>query len=162
MLVVLPINSSIENRSIDVKRVHEQHLFPQSVFLRVLAKKAVTTATTSVTEVKRMAKFLSVWRYNLNAPWPTDPTESEKINETLLAATDNLLKAGEFQEFGFFPDGMGGYAISTGESKDMLRRAWTLTPLILSEVHEIVPYETGKEVMRAFFKAQAEQVAAIK
>jgi hypothetical protein len=109
-----------------------------------------------------MAKFLSIWRYNLNAPWPTDPTESEKINEMLLAATDNLLKTGELLEFGFFPDGMGGYAISTGDSKDMLRRAWTFTPLILSEVREMVPYETGKEVMRELFKAQAEQMAAMK
>jgi len=109
-----------------------------------------------------MAKYLSVWRYNLNAPWPTDPIESEKVNETLLAATDHLLETGEFQEFGFFSDGMGGYAISAGDSKDMLRRAWTLTPLILSEVHEIVPYETGKKIMRALFKAQIEQVSASK
>jgi hypothetical protein len=99
-----------------------------------------------------MAKFLSLWRYNLNAPWPTDPIESEKINEMLLAATDNLLETGEFQEFGFFPDGMGGYAVSTGDAKDVLRRAWTLTPLILSEVHEMVPYETGKEVIRGIAK----------
>lgn len=100
-----------------------------------------------------MTRFLTIWRYNLNAQWPTDSPESEKMNEMLLEATDNLLKTGEFLEFGFFPDGLGGYAISSGESKDMLRRAWTLTPLILSEVHEMVPYETGKEVIRGFFKA---------
>ena len=102
-----------------------------------------------------MAKWLNVWPYNLNAPWPMDPAEGEKLQEMMLSTIDNLSKTGGFLEFGFFPDGIGRYAISTGESKDNLRRAWTFGPFIVAEVHEIVPYETGKEVMRELFKAQA-------
>jgi hypothetical protein len=35
-------------------------------------------------------------------------------------------------------------------------------PLILGEVHEIVPYETGKAVMRELFKTQTAQMEAMK
>jgi hypothetical protein len=49
-----------------------------------------------------------LWCYNLNAPWPMDPAEGEKLNEMMFAAIDDCLKTGEVLEFGFFPDGMGG------------------------------------------------------
>jgi hypothetical protein len=98
-----------------------------------------------------------LWCYNLNAPWPMDPAEGEKLNEMMFAAIDDCLKTGEVLEFGFFPDGMGGYAIS-GSSKDVFKLSSSIGPFILVEEHEIVPYETGREVMKELFKAQAEAI----
>jgi len=74
----------------------------------------------------------------------------------MFAAMDNMLQTGEVQEFGFFLGATSGYAIAGGESKDELRRSHSLYPFIESEVHEIVPCETGKEVVRGVLKAKAE------
>jgi hypothetical protein len=112
--------------------------------------------------VKEMAKFLGVWRLNPNAPWPTDPVEMTKVAEMLFAAADNSFKEGKMLEFGFFPDGTSGYAITSGDAKDEFRHTFSSFPWVVGEVHEIVPYETGKEVMRAVMKAQAEAMAAMK
>jgi hypothetical protein len=76
--------------------------------------------------------------------------------EKMFAAMDNLIKTGEVQEFGFFPNATSGYAITSGGSKGQFRGAFSFYPFVDIEVHEIVPYETGKEVIRGVLKAQAE------
>jgi hypothetical protein len=112
-----------------------------------------------------MAKFMCLWHGNPGAPWPTelDVAEDKKFNDMLWAVIDNWLKTGEMLEFGFFPDGKSGYAIVTGDSKDVLRLAmlWYF-PFIELEVHEIVLYETGKEIMDRVYKEYGEAMAAIK
>jgi hypothetical protein len=112
--------------------------------------------------VKEMAKFLNVWHYNPSAPWPTDPVEMAKLSEMLWAAIDNALKTGALLEFGYFPDGWGGYAIAEGESKDTLGRVSAFFPWVMPEVYEMIPHETGKEVLRGVMKARAEAMAAMK
>jgi len=109
-----------------------------------------------------MAKFLNVWRYDRNAPWPTDPAEMLKLTEMMFAMLDKALKEGALLEFGYFPDGSSGYAISSSETKDQFGRMCSFFPWILTDVHEMIPYETGKEIMRAVVKAQAEAMAAMK
>jgi hypothetical protein len=111
--------------------------------------------------VKEMTKYLVLWRANLNAPWSTDPAEGAKQSEMMLAVIDDWLKTGEMLEFGFFPDGMGGFAISV-DAKAVFKQSGSLSPFILVEAHEIVPYETGKEIARGLMKAQAEQMEAMK
>jgi hypothetical protein len=103
-----------------------------------------------------MTKFLVLWRFNPSAPWPVDPAQMAMGMEEMFAAIDNNVKTGQVLEHGFFPDGKSGYAISTGEPEDAFRRAFMFYPWIESEVHEIVPYETGKEIARGVLKAQAE------
>ena len=103
-----------------------------------------------------MAKFLNTWHMNLNAPWPTDPAETTKLSEMLFAMLDKGLKEGGLLEFGYFPDGTSGYAIFSGEAKDQFGRTFSFYPWIMSEVREMIPYETGKGIMRGVIKAQAE------
>ena len=103
-----------------------------------------------------MAKFLNVWHYNNSAPWPTDPVEMTKLTEMMFTAIDAALKTGDLLEFGYFPDRTGGYAITRGEGKDQLRRVTAYTPWIVADVREMVPHETGKEILRGVFKAQVE------
>jgi len=103
-----------------------------------------------------MARYLILWRENPVAPWPTDPSEALKLNEKMFAAVDDLIKKGEIEEFGFFQDGTSGYTIGKGESTDMFRCSSMFLPYILGEVHEIIPYEKGKEIELAVAKARIE------
>ena len=100
-----------------------------------------------------MARYLVLWRQNPAAPWPTDPSESLKLNEMMFAAIDDLIKRGEIEEFGFFPDGRSGYTIGKGEAIDSFRNVSMFLPYVHTEVHEIIPYEKGKETSTALMKA---------
>ncbi len=101
-----------------------------------------------------MAKFLVLWRFNLNVPWPTDPTQMTQLAETLFAAIDHNLKSGKVQEFGYFLDGKSGYAIGSGEVNDQFGRLFSFYPWIIGDAHEMIPYETGKEITRGIIKAR--------
>ena len=41
-----------------------------------------------------MARFLVLWRGNLLAPWPTDPSKALELSEKMWAAMDNSIKKG--------------------------------------------------------------------
>jgi len=66
------------------------------------------------------------------------------------------MKKGEVKEFGFFLDGISGYAIDEGDSATTLEHTIMYVPCIESEVHEIIDYEKGKEILTALTKAQIE------
>jgi len=103
-----------------------------------------------------MARYLVLWQNNPVAPWPTDPSEALKLNEKMYATMDDLIKKGEIEEFGWFPDANSGYVISEGESVDIFRRSSMFQPYIIAEHHEIIPYEKGKEISMAVAKAKIE------
>jgi len=103
-----------------------------------------------------VARYLILWRMNPVASTPTDPSEGLKLNEMMFAAIDDLITRGEVEEFGFFPDGLSGYAIGKGEAIDAFRNVSMFLPYVHSEVHEIIPYEKGKETSIALMKAMIE------
>ena len=72
-----------------------------------------------------MAKYLTSWRSNPNAPWPSDPIESAKLTEMMFAGIDDGLRNGQILEFGFFLNGRAGYAIAAGEAKDQFMAAFS-------------------------------------
>ena len=109
-----------------------------------------------------MAKFMTIWRANPSAPWPVDPAAARQQFEMMFAAVDAGLKSGLILEFGFFPNSSSGYAICSGDAKDVFMSALANYPGSLFEVHEIIDYETGKAIARQVLKAQAEQMAAMK
>ena len=106
-----------------------------------------------------MARFFNLWRMNPVAPWPTDPSKYLELMEKMWAGMDGLMKKGEIEEWGIFPDGYSGYAIGKGETVDVFRNVTMFHPYFISEVHEIIPYEKAKETIRAVLKAQ---IAALK
>jgi len=108
-------------------------------------------------EVKDMAKYLTLWHLNPMAV-PLDPAEHVKLNEMLYAMMDNMLKTGEITEFGFFLEGGAGYTMSEGESADIFRNLTRFYPTVMVEPREIIPYETGKEILRGVFNELAEAV----
>ena len=89
------------------------------------------------------------------APFPTDPSEAAKLNQMMFAGIDELMKKGEILDFGMFPDGTTGYAISQGEAADIFRRTNMFQPYFLFEVHEIV--QKAKEIMKEIYKMRIEQ-----
>ena len=102
-----------------------------------------------------MTKFLTTWRLNQTAMSP-DIAEQGKAAEMWFAAIDKAMESGGLLEYGFFPDGVSGYTLFEGETKDAFRGATTYFPGIISDVREMIPYETGKEIIREMFKAQME------
>jgi hypothetical protein len=88
-----------------------------------------------------------------------DPVKLLEMQEQYWALMDGMIKKGEIEEFGFFPDACTGYVISKGETADLFRNASMFLPFVINDVHEIIPYEKGKEVIRAMLKAQ---IAAMK
>jgi hypothetical protein len=101
-----------------------------------------------------MARFLVLWHVNPLAPFPTDPAKNLELNEKLWAIMDGLMKKGEVKDYGMFPDGTSGYCIVEGETTDVLRGAFSFSPYIVPEVHDIISYEKQKETLRALCKAQ--------
>jgi hypothetical protein len=95
-----------------------------------------------------MARFLVVWHTNPVAPWPTNPEEYLKLQEMMWAGMDNLMRQGQVKEFGYFADGRSGYSIGEGETADTFRSVSLFSPYIECEVHEIIPYEKGKKIVR--------------
>ncbi len=102
-----------------------------------------------------MAKFLGIWRINGTA-LPADPAEQAQAIEMVLAQIDDALKSGQMTEFGFFPSGSSGYAILNGETTDAFGAAISFFPWMESEVHEMIPYETGKAITKEVLKYQME------
>ncbi len=102
-----------------------------------------------------MAKFLGIWRINGTA-LPPDPAEQAKGIEMIFGQIDTALKEGQLQEFGFFPSGSSGYAILSGDATDAFGAAISFFPWLESEVHEMIPYETGKEMTKEVLKYQME------
>jgi hypothetical protein len=100
-----------------------------------------------------VVRAIGLWRLNLAAPWPTEPAELLELEEKMWAVIDGLIKKGEFEEFGVFPDGYTGYAIGKGEAVDLFRNASMFLPFVITETHEIIPYEKMKEITRAMLKA---------
>ena len=103
-----------------------------------------------------MARYLALWRWNTAVQWPTG-SEGLKLTEKSLATIDDLIKKGEIEEYGFFPDGGSGYMICKGESTDMYRISGMLQPYMLSEVHEIIPWEKAKEIALSMGKVMVEE-----
>jgi hypothetical protein len=90
------------------------------------------------------------------APWPRDPAEAAKLREMSWAAIDDLMKKGIIKEFGFFLNGTSGYTIGEGDVDEAFKDVSMFLPYYEQEVHEVIPYEKGKEIVRAYVKAQAE------
>jgi hypothetical protein len=101
---------------------------------------------------------LVLWRMNPVAPWPTDPSKLLEMNEKMWASIDDLMKMGLLKDFGIFPDGTSGYSIIEGNASNVFSGANTFIPYILSKVHEIIPYEKEKEIVRGLLKAQIAEI----
>jgi hypothetical protein len=74
----------------------------------------------------------------------------------MYVQVDQHLKAGGIEEFGYFLNGRSGNSIGGAESADTFVRVSSFYPFIEADVREIVPYDTGKEIIKGVWKAKAE------
>ena len=103
-----------------------------------------------------MARFLGIWHTNPVAPWPINPEEFSKLEEKMFAGIDSFMRQGLCKETGYFAD-KGGYVIGEGETADIFRAVNMFTPWLEFEVHEMISYEKGKEIMREICKAAVQR-----
>jgi len=101
-----------------------------------------------------MGKYLTVWTMNPNAPWPTNPADALKLNETFWAVMDGLMKKKEIIDFGWFMDGRSGYAIGEADSVTVFKNINMFSAYFNRTVEKISTYETGKELNRTYKKAR--------
>jgi len=102
-----------------------------------------------------MARILTLWRMNPLAPWPKDPAESAKLRQRMWAMVDDLIKKGIIKEFGYFLNGNSGYTIGEGDLAEVFKDVCMFLPYYEQEVHEIIPYEKGKQILKALAGEQA-------
>ncbi|MCJ7770549.1 hypothetical protein MUP37_03110 [Candidatus Bathyarchaeota archaeon] len=105
-----------------------------------------------------MARFLVSWHLN-TASWPMDLQKSLEMNETLWAVMDDLMKKGLVKDYGVFPDGESGYLVAEGQATDVFMSVNMFIPYVSCEVHEIIPFEKQKEIVRTLLSAA---IAAMK
>lgn len=67
-----------------------------------------------------------------------------------------MLKTGEIREEGFFLNRRSGYTLVDGDPAAVFTVVASFHPFVDREVHEILPYETGKEVFRGILNATTE------
>ena len=101
-----------------------------------------------------MPRYITIWKLNL-VTLPPDLKAQAKVWEAAFAALDGELKKGTLKEFGFF-DAYSGYAISEGTSAEEFQSSVSWFPGVAMETHEAIPYEKGKQIVRAVYKARLE------
>jgi len=100
-----------------------------------------------------VTRYLMIWHQNPMVPSPMDPEKSLALNEKMWAGLDDMKKRGTVLEFGFFLDGISGYCIGEGTGEMAFRAVCMFLPYVIQEVHEIISYEKGKEIVRELCKA---------
>ncbi|MBM2812891.1 MAG: hypothetical protein HW416_3650 [Chloroflexi bacterium] len=95
-----------------------------------------------------MSRYVVLWKANPSA-WPNDPKQALAVLEAVAAGGDQLLKAGAIKELGWFT-GQDGYAIFEADSKDsVLGMVQPFFPYYSQDIHEVVPWESGKQAILA-------------
>ena len=93
-----------------------------------------------------MARYLVLWRVN-PAAWPTDPKQSLAVWQMAAGGGDALLKSGALKELSWLSSEMG-LAIFEADSKAaVMGMVQPFFPMFTQEIHEIVPWEAGKQAL---------------
>lgn len=103
-----------------------------------------------------IGKYLIIWTQNPMAPWPTDPAGALKLYETLWVVMDSLMKKGEVAELRWFLNSTSGYAIGEADAATILKNSSLFSLYFNMTVQEAIPYETGKQVLKASLQAAIE------
>jgi len=104
-----------------------------------------------------MSKYMVLLHPNSES-WPKDPKQSLATWEGAAAGADQLLKTGLAKEHGWFTN-LEGYTVFEAESKEkVLEMVTPFFPLFSYTIHEVVPWEKGRNAVLA----GARQAAGVK
>ena len=92
-----------------------------------------------------------LWRRS--SAWPT--TGSEVVQKT-GAAIDDEIRKGRIKEHGHFLDGNSGYTIWEIEGTELFRNLIMTSPYYEYEIHEMIPFEKSRGIVKEVFKVSAE------
>ena len=103
-----------------------------------------------------MARYLVLWKANPSA-WPTDPKAIVDILDGVTGGADQLLAAGAVKELGWLTP-QEGFAIFEAASKEsILGMVQGFFPLYTQDIHEIVPWESGKSAILSSARQAADR-----
>jgi len=95
-----------------------------------------------------MPKYMVLYHTNPER-WPTDPKQALAIWEATAKGADQLLKMGMAKEIGWFTN-LEGYTVFEAESKEkVLEMVTPFFPFFSETIHEVVPYEKGRDAILA-------------
>jgi hypothetical protein len=104
-----------------------------------------------------MPKYMVLFRA-VPSEWSHDPKQLLSLWEAVTAGGDQILKSGAVKEIGWFTN-THGYAMIDAESKDkVLGIVNGFFPYYTQEIHEIVPWEKGKEALLSSARMVAESM----
>ena len=93
-----------------------------------------------------MARYLVLWKANPSA-WPTDPKQTLDILEGVTGAGSGMLAGGVIAELAWLTP-QQGYALFEADSKAaVLAMVQGFFPLYTQEIHEVVPWEEGRDAI---------------
>ena len=93
-----------------------------------------------------MPRYMVLFKANPSV-WPPDPKQALAVLEGALAGGDQLLRMGAAKEIGWFTP-QEGYAIFEAEAKEkLLGMVQPYFPHYSQDIHEIVPWGRGKQVI---------------
>jgi hypothetical protein len=92
-----------------------------------------------------MAKYLNLWEL-VPGTMPADPKERASLVKKMGEMTKKMMDDGLVLDWGIFPGGGSGYAISAGEPIDGLKAAMMFTPYYRFDIRPVL---TLAEAMQA-------------
>jgi L-rhamnose mutarotase len=109
-----------------------------------------------------LTKFVILWCTNLAAPFPTDSKEYKSFMEHIWASIDKRVKEGMLKDYGFFLESKAGYAIAETTAEQVFKFVSMFAPYWTFTIHEVMPYEKGKDILRRVMTGAIECAEAAK
>jgi hypothetical protein len=95
-----------------------------------------------------MAKSLNLWEV-VPGTMPTDPKERGAILGKMGEMTKKMMDDGLVLDWGVFPGGSAGYAISAGEPIDGLKASMAFAPYYKFEIRQVLSLAEAMQAMQS-------------
>jgi hypothetical protein len=95
-----------------------------------------------------MAKYLNLWEV-VPGTMPTDPKERGAVLGKMGEMTKKMMDDGLVLDWGVFPGGSSGYAISAGEPADGLKAAMVFAPYYKFEIRPVVSLAEAMQTLQS-------------
>lgn len=95
-----------------------------------------------------MAKSLNLWEV-VPGTMPTDPKERGAILSKMGEITKKMMDDGLVLDWGVFPGGSAGYAISAGEAIDGFKASMLFAPYFKFEIRSVLSLDEAMQAMQS-------------
>jgi hypothetical protein len=95
-----------------------------------------------------MAKYLNLWEV-VPGTMPTDPKERGALLGKMGEMTKKMMDDGLVLDWGVFPGGSAGYAISKGEPMDGLKASMLFAPYYRFEIRPVLSLAEAMQTLQS-------------